>query len=179
MQTKDLSDNIKSIQKKLFKKNFNPDDILIQVVPQTTRFKSSTCVDEKFKDHTLQEYLDRLSAREPVPGGGSAAALSSALGAGLICMVTRYSLGKGKPAAIESKLTKTLAKAEDIRARLLELVDEDAEVYLGVVAARKLDAKAQKAAAKKSAQVPKAICRLSYDAVELTPLWLNTAILIL
>ena len=124
---------------------------------------------KKFKDHTLQEYLDRLSAREPVPGGGSAAALSSALGAGLICMVTRYSLGKGKPAAIESKLTKTLAKAEDIRARLLELVDEDAEVYLGVVAARKLDAKVQKAAAKKSAQVPKAICRLSYDAVELTP----------
>ena len=29
-----------------------------------------------FKDNTLQEYLDQLSRREPVPGGGSAAALT-------------------------------------------------------------------------------------------------------
>ncbi len=124
---------------------------------------------KKFKDHTLEEYLSRLSAREPVPGGGSAAALSSALGAGLIAMVTRYSLGKGKPQAIEAKLQKTVERADAIRLSLLELVDADAEAYLGVVAARKLDKKAQKAASKKAAQVPKMICQLSYKAVELTP----------
>lgn len=124
---------------------------------------------KKFKDHTLSEYLDRLSAREPVPGGGSAAALSSALGAGLIAMITQYSLGKGKPAAVEAKLNKILEKAVDIRSQLLEMVDEDTKVYLDVVAARKLDKNAQKKAAQKALAVPRLICRLSYQAVELTP----------
>ena len=124
---------------------------------------------KKFKDHTLSEYLDRLSAREPVPGGGSAAALSSALGAGLIAMVTQYSLGKGKPAAVEAKLNKILVKAVDIRSQLFEMVDEDAKAYLDVVAARKLDKNAQKKAAQKALAVPRLICRLSYQAVELTP----------
>ncbi len=122
-----------------------------------------------FKDHTLKEYLDQLAARQPVPGGGSAAALSSALGAGLIAMVTQYSLGKGKSKAIESRLTKILAKSQQIRVRLLDLVDEDAQAYLGVVAARKQDKKAQKSAARIAARVPKEICTLSYQAVELTP----------
>ena len=124
---------------------------------------------KKFKDHTLEEYLNRLSAREPVPGGGSAAALTSALGAGLISMVTQYSLGKGKSAAVESRLKKIIIKIEDIRSRLLSLVDEDAEAYLSVVAARKLDKKEQRAASRKAAQVPRMICRLSCQAVELTP----------
>jgi methenyltetrahydrofolate cyclohydrolase len=122
-----------------------------------------------FKDHTLKEYLDQLASRQPVPGGGSAAALSSALGAGLIAMVTQYSLNKGKPKAVEARLAKALAKSETIRRRLLELVDEDAQAYLGVVAARKQDAKAQKSAARIAAKVPKEICVLSYQAVELTP----------
>ncbi len=124
---------------------------------------------KKFKDHTLQEYLDRLAAREPVPGGGSAAALSSALGTGLIAMVTQYSLGKDKPKAVEAKFQKILSRTHGIRERLLALVDEDAQGYLGIVAARKLDKKAQKTAAKKAAQVPREICRLSYEVVELTP----------
>jgi formiminotetrahydrofolate cyclodeaminase len=122
-----------------------------------------------FKDHTLKEYLDQLAARQPVPGGGSAAALSSALGAGLIIMVTQYSLGKGKPKAVESKFGKIIAKAEKIRERLLALVDEDAQAYLGVVAARKQDVQAQKLAARRAAKVPREICTLSYEAVELTP----------
>ncbi len=124
---------------------------------------------KKFKDYTLSEYLDRLSAREPVPGGGSAAALSSALGAGLITMVTQYSLGKGKSATVEGKLKKILVKAVDIRSRLLSLVDDDAQAYLDVVAARKMDKKAQKKAAQKALAIPRLIGRLSYQAVELTP----------
>lgn len=122
-----------------------------------------------FKDYTLKEYLDRLSAREPVPGGGSAAALSSALGAGLMAMVVEYSLGKGKPVDIENKLKKRLDSLTKIRRELLVLVDEDARAYLGVVAARKLDKKSQKAASRRACAVPKLICRLSYKVVEISP----------
>ncbi|MBL8014221.1 MAG: cyclodeaminase/cyclohydrolase family protein [Candidatus Omnitrophica bacterium] len=122
-----------------------------------------------FKNHTLKEYLDRLSAREPVPGGGSAAALSSALGAGLIAMVIEYSMGKGKPKAVEKKFAQLLKKVSSIRQELLDLVDQDAKAYLGVVAARKLDIKAQKKASLYASRVPRQICQLSYMAVDLTP----------
>lgn len=124
---------------------------------------------KEFKDHTLQEYLDRLSAREPVPGGGSAAALSSALGAGLISMVIQYSLGKGRSPAVEKKLQKHLASVTKIRQELLALVDEDAKAYLGVVAARKLDKKVKQAARKRACAVPRLICRLSNQVVDISP----------
>ena len=46
-----------------------------------------TQVMKRYKIHTLQEYLEVLSQRTPVPGGGSAAALVGSLGAALISMV--------------------------------------------------------------------------------------------
>lgn len=122
-----------------------------------------------FKDHSLKEYLNRLSAREPVPGGGSAAAVSSALGASLIAMVIQYSIGKGKSKSVENKLAQMLKKVTSIRDELLYLVDQDARAYLQVVASRKLDTKTKRKAKKEAARVPLRICRLSYQIVDLTP----------
>ncbi len=123
-----------------------------------------------FNSLTLQEYLDCLASREPVPGGGSAAALSAALGAALISMVTRYSIGrKNNTKALDRQLNTILQKSEAIRRRLLELAGEDAQAYLNVVAARSKDAKAQRSAAVKAGAVPKEVCCLCYKAVELTP----------
>lgn len=124
---------------------------------------------EQFKDQTLQQYLQRLSERTPTPGGGSAAALAGALGAALISMVANYSLGKGKSPEIEAEIKKTLQQSEKLRERLLELVDLDAQAYLGVVEARKKDDPAKKAAAQKAREVPLEIGRRCYEAVELTP----------
>lgn len=134
-----------------------------------SQHKSAFEVMKDFKNHTLKEYLECLSAREPVPGGGSAAALSSALGSGLIAMVIQYSLEKGKPKAVEKKLTQLLKKVSGIRRELLDLVDQDAKAYLNVVAARKLDNKTKKKAARQATRVPQRICQLSYTAVDLTP----------
>src|SRR5579862_2181271 len=102
----------------------------------------------QFKTKTLQDYVDQLSRREPVPGGGSAAALTAALAVGLISMVTNYSIGrKSNTKTVEKRLTKILAQSEPIRLRLLELTSLDSEAYLKVTAARSLDKKAQKQAA--------------------------------
>ena len=123
-----------------------------------------------FKNKTLQEYLDQLSRREPVPGGGSAAALAGAMAAGLISMVTNYSIGrKVNTKAVEKRLAKILAQSEPIRLRFLELASIDSEAYLKVSAARVLDKKAQKLAAKEAKAVPLEVCKLCYKAVQLTP----------
>lgn len=123
-----------------------------------------------FKDKTLQDYLDQLSRREPVPGGGSAAALTGAMAVGLISMVTNYSIGrKANTKAVDRRLSRILAKSEPIRLRLLELTSLDSEAYLKLTAARSLDKKAQRLAAKQAKAVPQEICKLCYKALQLTP----------
>jgi formiminotetrahydrofolate cyclodeaminase len=122
---------------------------------------------KKFKNHTITEYLEALSRREPVPGGGSASALTGALGAGLLGMVAGYSIGKGKPARVEKKLNKILSDSEKIRNRFLELVDLDAEAYLGVVAAKKKSAKEKQKAERVAKAVMVETCRLCYRSISL------------
>ena len=82
-----------------------------------------------YNDRPLREYLDDLAARKPAPGGGSAAALSAAVGAGLMSMVANYTLGNPNYKESEARATDILKKAEKCRAELQELVDKDAEAY--------------------------------------------------
>ncbi len=124
----------------------------------------------QFSKQTLQAYLEQLSSREPVPGGGSAAALSAALGAALVGMTANYSLGrKNNTKATDKKLAAIIKDADQIRRRLLELTTLDSKAYLKVSAARKGTAKAQKAAAKEARAVPAEVCKLCYKALALTP----------
>lgn len=117
-----------------------------------------------FKNKTIQKYLDQLSRREPVPGGGSAAALTAALGLGLISMVTNYSLGrKSNTKTVEKHLKKILAHSESIRLRLLELTSLDSEAYL----------KDRRQGTKSALAVPQEVCKLCYKAVQLTPFLAN------
>ena len=124
---------------------------------------------KKFKNCTLKEYLDVLARKEPVPGGGSALALAGALGAGLLSMVTQYSIGRKHSSAVERRLKKNLKQSETIRQRLTELVDLDAQAYWKVVKARRGSAQDKKKAAKAAAAVPREIGRLCFQAVQLAP----------
>ena len=124
---------------------------------------------KKFRSHTLNDYLSVLSSKNPVPGGGSAAALTGALGAALIGMVTRYSVGKGKNKSDEAHLKKILKESQKIQRQFLELIDRDAEAYLKVVKTRKSSSAQKKKAQDESRRVPAQVCQLCYKAVELTP----------
>ena len=65
------------------------------------------------------DFAERLAAREPVPGGGGAAALVGALGAALASMVANYTVGKPRYAAVERDVRLALAQAERIRHEFL------------------------------------------------------------
>src|SRR5918911_713581 len=52
-------------------------------------------------DMPVAQFSSRLAAKEPTPGGGSAAALAGALGAGLVAMVCNYTVGREKYADVD------------------------------------------------------------------------------
>jgi len=86
----------------------------------------------------VREYATRLAAGEPVPGGGSGAALVGALAAALGEMAGNFTTGREKFAAVEQEVQSVLSVLGRQRRRLLQLTDADAEAYERVGAAYKL-----------------------------------------
>lgn len=78
---------------------------------------------------SIKAYLDDLAAKKPAPGGGSAAALSAAIGAGLVSMVANYTVGNPAHKACRDEIADILVRAENYRMELEALVDEDIEAY--------------------------------------------------
>ena len=75
------------------------------------------------------EFIDALASSAPTPGGGGASAYVGALSSALASMVGNLTVGKKKYAAVEPEVEEALARLEELRARLLELVDEDARAF--------------------------------------------------
>jgi len=87
---------------------------------------------------TLDGWIDELAGGAPVPGGGSAAALTGTLAAALVAMVARLTIGRKAYAGVEGRAKEILAEAEQLRSELRRLVDEDAESYTRVSEAYKI-----------------------------------------
>ncbi len=116
---------------------------------------------------SVDGYVRDLASNLPAPGGGSGAALAGALGAALAAMVANFTKGKEKFAAVQREIRDILQELDDLRELLVELVDEDVEVYERVSAAYRMPRDTEKEkerrkaaieyACKKAAGVPKAI----------------------
>lgn len=129
-------------------------------------------------DSTIKEFLTALSSSSPVPGGGSASALSGALSASLLAMVCNLTIGKEKFAAVERKAKDIKLKAEKMRVRFSALIEEDAAAFNAVIAAYKLpkateaEKQARTTAVQKAlthaADVPLETARLALEALELS-----------
>ena len=78
------------------------------------------------RDLSLNEFSEKLFSKEPVPGGGGASALVGALAVSRGAMAANLTLGKEKYAKYSDELNANLKKAEKLRLRLLELIEEDA-----------------------------------------------------
>mgnify|MGYP000038991032 CR=1 FL=1 len=82
-----------------------------------------------FTDKSCREFVEVLSSKAPVPGGGGASALAGALGTALGNMVGQLTLGKKKYAEVEEEIKALMEKAETLQQELLALVEKDAEVF--------------------------------------------------
>lgn len=87
---------------------------------------------------SIAEFLKAAAAKQPAPGGGSAAALAGALAASMSEMVLNYSVGKKSLAAYEPALQAALAELGRARQLLLRLMVEDQQAYEALTAAKKL-----------------------------------------
>ncbi len=122
----------------------------------------------------LKDYLDDLAAKKPAPGGGSAAAMVSALGVGLISMVANFTIAKEKYKHVEEKMSGLLSKSENLRLALSGLIDEDIRVYRRLSGlyktTRRKNSDTTQVALKEAVSVPVEICRLSTEAMGLCSL---------
>jgi glutamate formiminotransferase / formiminotetrahydrofolate cyclodeaminase len=122
-------------------------------------------------------FLDELAAATAAPGGGSAAAYSGAMGAGLIAMVAGLTIGKKKYAEVEAEMQAIRVMAESLRKELTQYVEDDSSAFEAVMSAFKLpkDTEEQKSsrsaaiinATLNAANVPLHVCEDAVKVMEL------------
>lgn len=89
-------------------------------------------------DLSIREFLDELASPSPAPGGGSAAALAGAIGASLVEMVCRLTIGRKNYLDVSAEFESILPQAETKRRELIALMEADASAYSRVITAYKL-----------------------------------------
>jgi formiminotetrahydrofolate cyclodeaminase len=108
-------------------------------------------------DFTIGEFLRRLAAEQPTPGGGSAAALAGALGAGLVCMVCAYTIGRERYRDVESAARRVLARAQELQGDFERATEADAAAYQRFADAQRLPRDTQGQRAARSAATQQAL----------------------
>lgn len=90
----------------------------------------------------IEEYINKLSSKEPTPGGGSAAALVSSLSSSLTAMMLSLTIGKKLYESYNDKLKKdideTLKESNEYNDLFLDYMDKDEEAFLTLMDAYKL-----------------------------------------
>jgi len=130
----------------------------------------------RLTDQSVRDLLTAFSSSDPTPGGGSASALASAVGASLLMMVAGLPKTRTGSDDDRAALTPAAGVLADIRNRLTDAIDADTAAYDQVVAAYKLpkssadEQSARKAAIQQALRaatdVPLSVVRLSAAALE-------------
>jgi glutamate formiminotransferase/formiminotetrahydrofolate cyclodeaminase len=85
----------------------------------------------------VEPFVEQLAAPTATPGGGSAAAATGAMAAGLAVMVASMSRGKKAYLQYESQLSAAIARLGPLREGLKAAINADAESYDAVMKAYK------------------------------------------
>lgn len=132
----------------------------------------------KYTTLSIKKYLTDLSAKKPVPGGGSASALVSAIGVSCLLMVINYTLNKKGYEKYNLKLKTFLSKITKIRSRLTKCIDLDINLFNKVAQAYKLPKNTKKQQQFRTKKIRKfllkvntveqTIIKLDYETILLT-----------
>ena len=130
------------------------------------------------KDQPVSKFIDDLASSASTPGGGSAAGIMGAMGAALTSMVCNLTVGKKNYAEVEEEMQAALAKAEDLRARLTDMIKADVDVFDKVMGAygmpKETDAEktarstAIQEALKEATDVPLTCARLCREVIDVS-----------
>ncbi|ADL12632.1 cyclodeaminase/cyclohydrolase family protein [Acetohalobium arabaticum] len=128
------------------------------------------------EEEKIGKFLDDFASDKHTPGGGSAAALSGALGAASTCMVASLTVGKDDYADVKEKMEELIADTTELKDDYLELVDKDMEVFNDFMEALKLPketeeekekrAEALKEASIEATEVPFAMAKKSLEVLK-------------
>ncbi len=83
----------------------------------------------KFTNLDIETFVQQLASNAPVPGGGGGAAAAGALGVALGNMVGSLTVNKKKYADVQDDIIKLKDSATTLQNTLLDLVQQDAEVF--------------------------------------------------
>ncbi|NQT32359.1 MAG: cyclodeaminase/cyclohydrolase family protein [Candidatus Omnitrophica bacterium] len=119
---------------------------------------------QEYSEGTVKDYLKELSEKKIVPGGGSAAALSAGLGAGLNLMVLNYSIKEGSSDLLPAK-----QKQQEMLDRISSFIDEDCKVFQSLMKALSEKRNAQKEYIS-AAAIPLEVCIESHESIGITDL---------
>ena len=127
-------------------------------------------------DLTVKEFLNKVAGSDPVPGGGSVAALCGAIASSLAAMVANLTLGKKNYEACQEQMQHIAALAAERKDVFVADIDRDSEAYDRVFACFKMpkatdEEKAARSAAiqeatKFAAQVPMEVARRAYGLMD-------------
>ncbi|MBI9109167.1 MAG: glutamate formimidoyltransferase [Spirochaetales bacterium] len=145
---------------------FNPDEKIIEYAAGETG--------KTLRGLSCSDFADELSSSSIAPGGGSVAALSLAMSAGLSSMVSNLTFGKKDFRRAGKLMTDLSTAAQRLKDRALLMIDEDTDAFNGYIAAMRLPNKSREeiavreaaidAASKKITEVPLETLRLSKEA---------------
>lgn len=118
---------------------------------------------------TVKDFLNKVAGSDPVPGGGSIAALNGALASALAAMVANLTIGKKKYAEVQEDMLAIAQEAEGLMTAFTTDIDRDSDAYDRVFACFKMpkdtdEEKTARSAAiqeatKYAAQVPLEVAR--------------------
>jgi len=126
---------------------------------------------------SIVDYLAKTASGDPVPGGGSSAALNAALAAALVEMVANLTIGRKGFEAVDAEMRTVAERAAAFRAKLTADIDRDSDSYTQVLKAFQMPkategekaerSRAVQEAFKQAARVPLGVAR---DAVAIMDL---------
>lgn len=123
-----------------------------------------------FSEMKIREFLEELGSSSPAPGGGTAAAFAGALAGSLCSMVAALTVGRERFRDAWQEMESAGESSRNLTAKLVDLMERDAEAYNAVMAAIKMPKGTDAERAWREQQMQAALkeaCRVPLETVEI------------